>query len=90
MLGVETFAHVYIVEVDDGCQPSGSVNNFPLVKGSAVVIEDGEEYGEGAACLQSNRPLLRLEGDGVWVSRLREAAERVVKAGGDAEVLGCW
>ena len=90
ILGVKPFAQVYIVEVDDGDQLSGSANSSPIVPGSAVVIEDVEGYGWGAADMQSNGPLVRLDGHGLWVLRLREAAERVIEAGGDADVLGSW
>ncbi|KAF9650041.1 PDT-domain-containing protein [Thelephora ganbajun] len=90
MLGAKTFAHVYIVEVDDNDQSPGSANDSPTTPDSAVVVEDLEAYGGDVTDLQSNRPLMRLEGDGMWILRLREAAERVVEAGGDAEILGCW
>jgi len=87
VLGAKTFAHVYIVEVDDDGQLSGSADSSPIVPDPALAVE---AYGEDTADLQSNKPFVRLEGDGVWALRLREAAGRVVGAGGDAEVLGCW
>lgn len=89
MVGVKTFAHVYIVEVDDGDQSPGSANDCLIVPDSRVV-EDVGGCGGGTTDLQSNKSLTRSEGDGAWVSRLQEAARRVVEAGGNAEVLGCW
>ena len=90
IIGVKPFTHVYIVEVDDDDQSSGLANNSPIVPDSAVVIEDMDVRGGDAADLQSNGPLVQLGGHGTCVSRLREAAERVVEAGGEADVLGCW
>lgn len=95
MLGAKTFAHVYVLEVDDGGQslPSSvdsSVDSSPIIPNSEIPGEDGGAYGRGRTDLQSNKPLVRLGDDGGWVYRLREAAERVLEAGGDAEVLGSW
>lgn len=87
IIGVKPFTHVYIVEVDNEDQSVGSADDSPITPDSAVAIK---EYGRGTTDLQSNGRLVRLEGDGKWVSRLREAAKRVVEAGGDAQVLGCW
>lgn len=80
--GATTFAHLYIVEVDDSVQPFSSANSYPIVPGPAVV--------EDATDLQSNKPLVSSEDGGAWALRLREAADRVTEVGGHAEVLGCW
>lgn len=89
MLRAKTFAHVYILEVEDDDQSSGSADSSPITPDSAVV-EGVTAYSGKGADLQSNKPLARLEDDREWVVRLREAVERVLEAGGDAEVLGCW
>jgi len=89
ILSAQTFAHLYIVEVDDSDQSWDSASSSPIIPASAVVAEL-EGYGGDVTELQSNKPLVRLEGEGEWALRLREAAERVVEAGGDAQVLGCW
>ena len=85
MLGAKTFAYVYIVEVDDGDQPLSSANSSPIIP----PVDVGEFNGDSGG-LQSNRPFGMLEDDGMWELRLRQAVERVVEAGGDAELLGCW
>jgi len=90
MLGVKTFAHLYIVEVDDGDRTSGPANGSHIVPGSAGVIEDVGGCRGDVTDLQPNEPLTQLESGGAWILRLREAARRVTEAGGDAEVLGCW
>jgi hypothetical protein len=90
LLGAKTFEYVYIVEVDDGDRASESTNVSLIVSDSVLVAEAIEGSDGDASDLRSNRPLMRFEGDGEWVSRLLAAAERVVRAGGDAEVLGCW
>ena len=90
LLGAKTFEYVYIVEVGDGDQASESTNTSLIVSDSVLVAEAIEGSDGDASDLRSNRPLVRFEADGGWVSRLRAAAERVVGAGGDAEVLGCW
>jgi len=90
MLGAKTFAHVYILEVDDDDQSPSSIDSSPIISDSEMAIEDVGGYGGDGTGLQSNMPLLQLRDDGGWVSRLREAAERVLEAGGDAQVLGCW
>jgi len=82
------FAHVYIVEVDDKFQPSSSANGSPIIPDSSTVVEDLKRCG--ATDLQSNKPFASSEGGGAWALMLREAADRVAKAGGDAEVLGYW
>ena len=89
VLGAKTFEHVYIVEVDDDDQSPSSINSSPIIPDSAMV-EGIETYGWGAAELHPNKPFLGLENDGVWGLRLRQAVGRVLEAGGDAEVLGCW
>jgi len=88
ILGAKTFAHLYIVEVDDTDQSWDSANSSPITPVSAVAV--GLEGCGDTTELQSNKPLVRLEGEAVWALRLREAAERVIEAGGDAEVLGSW
>ena len=90
VLGAKTFAHLYIVEVDDGDRPLGPPNGHCIIPGSAGVVGDMEGCCGNPTDLQSNKPLTQLEGGGAWVRRLREAAGRVMEAGGDAEVLGCW
>ena len=90
MPGAKTFAHLYILEVDDSDQPSGSASSSPIIPDSAVAVEDLEVRGGDGTDLQSNKPLARFEGDGAWVLRLRKAVERIIEAGGEAEVLGCW
>ena len=85
MLGAKTFAYVYIVEVDDGDQPLNSANSSPMIPPVDVGEFDGEMNG-----LQSNKPFGMLEGDEMWAWRLRQAVERVIEAGGDAKILGCW
>ena len=89
MLGAKTFTHVYIVEVDDDDQSSSSANSSPITPNSPM-IEDMEAYGGGGAGLQSHKPFMGLESEEVWGLRLRQAVGRVLEAGGDAEVLGCW
>lgn len=88
--GAKTFAHLYIVEVDDSIQPSSSANGSPVIPDSAVDVEDSDLCGGEATDLQSNKSLVPSEDDGLWALRLREAADRVVEAGGYAELLGCW
>jgi hypothetical protein len=88
--GAKTFSHVYIVEVDDSIQSSSSANSSPIIPDSVVVDDDLERCGGDVTNLQSNRPFVSLESDGGWASRLREAVDRVVEAGGHAEVIGCW
>lgn len=88
--GAKTFAHVYIVEVEDNIQRFGSVNGSPIIPISATVVEDLELRGGDTTGLQSNKPLVPTEGGEAWALRLREAADRVTGAGGDVEVLGCW
>ena len=89
ILGAKTFAHVYILEVDDDDQSPSSIDSSPIISDSEMA-EDVGAYGGDGTGLQSNMPLSQLKDDGGWVSRLREAAERVVEAGGNAEVLGRW
>lgn len=88
--GAKTFTHVYIVEVDDDDQSPSSVNSSPIIPGSPMFVEDMEAYGWGGAGLQSNGTLMQLESDGMWSLRLRQAVGRILEAGGDAELLGCW
>ena len=90
VLAAKTFSHMYIVEVDGGDQSPCSANNSPITPDSTMLAGDLERYGGDAADLQSNRPLMHLDDDGVWALRLQEAADRVKEAGGEAEVLGCW
>lgn len=90
VLGMKPFAHVYIVEVDDSDQPPTSANSSPITPDFSVIVEDVEVYWGAGDDLQSNKTLGQLEDDGVWTLRLRRAVERVLDAGGDAEVLGCW
>jgi len=87
VLGAKTFSRVYIVEVDDDDQFLDSANSSPIVPDS---IKDSEGCSGDATELQSNKPLVQLEGDGAWTLRLREATGRIIEAGGHAEVLGCW
>lgn len=88
LLGAKTFAHAYIVEVDGGDQ-FNSAGSSPIVPDAVVDGEFGEYSGD-AINLQSNKPLGSFGGDREWALRLREAANRVIEAGGYAEVLGCW
>jgi len=90
VLGAKTFEHVYIVEVDDDDQSPSSVNSSPIIPDSTMVVEGMEAYGWGATELYPNKPFVGLDSDGVWGLRLRQAVGRVLEAGGDAEVLGCW
>ena len=90
VLGAKTFAHLYIVEVDDGDRSSGPANCSHIIPDSVGVIVDMGGCCGGATDLQSNKSLTQLECDGAWIVRLREAVGRVVEAGGDAEVIGCW
>jgi len=87
VLGAKTFEHVYIVEVDDDDLSPSSINSSPIIPDSPM---DLEMYGGGGAGLQSNKPFMQLDSDEEWGLRLRQAVERVLEAGGDAEVIGCW
>ena len=82
LLGAKTFAHVYIVEVDDSDRPSRPTTCSSTIPGSTVV--------EDATDLQSNKPFVGSDGDVAWASRLREAVNRIAEADGDGEILGCW
>lgn len=90
LLGAKTFAHVYIVEVNDTIRPPSSANSSPIIPDSTAAMEDLRGCGD-VTDLQSNKPFALSDGDdGPWPLRLREAAGRVTEAGGDGEVLGCW
>lgn len=78
VLGAKTFSHLYIVEVDGGEQLFDSAGSSPIDSDAAMGVEDSERWDGGATDLE------------LWALRLREAAGRVVEAGGDAEILGCW
>jgi hypothetical protein len=90
VLGAKTFEHVYIVEVDDDDRSPSSIDSSPIIPESGMDFEGMEMYGWGGVGLQSNKPFVELESEGVWGLRLRQAVGRVLEAGGDAEVLGCW
>jgi hypothetical protein len=78
LLGAKTFTHLYIVEVDGGEQSFDSAGSSPIASDIAMGADGLERWVGGATDLE------------MWALRLREAAGRVVEAGGDAEVLGCW
>jgi len=90
MLGAKTFAYVYLVEVEDGDQPLSSANSSPIIPDSTMAFGDVGAYDGGGTDMRSNKPFGGLEDDGMWALRLRQAVERVLEAGGDAELLGCW
>ena len=90
MLRAKTFAYVYIVEVDDGDQPLSSANSSPITPVSTMTFGDVGVYDGDRSDLQSNKLFGGSEDDGMWALRLRQAVERVLEAGGDAELLGCW